>query len=266
LNTIRPLCCGIAAHASVLLDEEVVAAMRRQPGSLRGEPLPPNLLRHSDEQTIAALAALLSAVDSARLDDDFTDWGIVAASRFVGRTALAQAVVRFINEGPWGVSPHLIPHRSPHSPTGTLSQALKLHGPNCGAGGGPGAETEGLLTALGMLHASGAPGVWLVMSRMVPEGDCDLSVGRAFGTQLHALALALTPPGRVRPTLELDTSAGCGAPLTMDALDELLKRFSAGADVDCRLGDVGRLVLRHNAPAYAGPHTAVFALDPLRGW
>src|SRR5262245_48306452 len=116
-TTTRAVCCGLAAHASIRLDEEVVAGMRRQPGSLRGEPLPPNLLRHSDEQTIASLVALLAAIDSAQLADDFSDWGIVAASRFAGRPALAQAVVRFINEGPWGVSPHLIPHRSPHSLT-----------------------------------------------------------------------------------------------------------------------------------------------------
>src|SRR5262249_23566657 len=188
--------------------------------------------------------------------------------RFVGRPALAQAVVRFLTEGPWGVSPHLIPHRSPHSVTGTLSQALKLHGPNFGAGGGPRAETEGLLAALALLHATRVPCVWLVMSRMAPESDCNSETGRAPGTELHALALALTLPDRNRATLELEVAAGSGAALTMATLDETIGRFAAGADVEHSLGGIGRLLLRHKGPPYARPHATVFALDrdAARGW
>ena len=68
--------------------------------------------------------------------------------------------------------------------------------------------------------------------------------------------------------LELDATAGSGAPLTVAAFEEMLRRFAAGADVEHRLGDAGRLALRHNAPAYAGPHANVFALDrdAARGW
>ena len=177
--TIRAVCCGLAAHASIRLDEETVAGMRRQPGSLRGETLPPNLLRHSDEQTIASLAAVIAAVESARLADDFTDWGVVAASRFAGRPAIAQAVVPLRHRG--AVGRLAAPHPAPLAPLAVrhAQPGAEAARPELGAGGGPGAETEGLLAAVGLLHASRAPGIWLVISRMVPEGYCDSSTGRA---------------------------------------------------------------------------------------
>ena len=41
----------------------------------------------------------------------FTDWGVIGAPRFMGRAAMAQALQKFDQEGAWGISPHLIPHR-----------------------------------------------------------------------------------------------------------------------------------------------------------
>ena len=70
-------------------------------------------------------------------------WGILAASRFLGRSSLVVALDRFRSEGVWGVSPHLIPHYALHSPAGTLSLALGVHGPNLGIGGGLFSEFEG---------------------------------------------------------------------------------------------------------------------------
>lgn len=235
----------LAAFASRRLDQAAVAERRRQPGSLRASPLPANLLRHSDEQTIAALAAVLAAVEDFRLADDFADWGVVASTRFVGRPAVTQTIARFKSEGPWGVSPHVIPHRSPHSVPGTLSQALSLHGPNFAAGGGPGGEAEALLAAVALLHGAGVPGVWVVLSRLTPENDCDASTGRpAADVESHAVALALTRTGATR-TLELVVGDTPGGSLSLSVLEELLARFQAGADVEHPLNENGTIALRH---------------------
>jgi hypothetical protein len=268
--------CGLAASASRRLTVAALAEMRRQPGSLRGSPLPTNLLRHSDEQTIAGLAAVVAAVEGWRLSDDFTDWGVVAATRFVGRPSVTHIISRFLTEGAWGVSPHVIPHRSPHSVPGTLSQALALHGPNFAAGGGAGGEVEALLAAVALLHGAFLPGVWLVMSRLTPESDCDVTTGKpAADVEAHAVALALTRSPFPR-TLELVVArertekarSSLAGSLSLSDLDEALVRFDAGADVEHPLGCEGRLLLRHGTPAertekarssLAGPHAALFA-------
>ena len=65
----------------------------------------------------------------------------------MGRAAVAAGLQRYQNEGAWGASPHLPPHRSLHSPSGTISQLFKIHGPNYGVCGGPGCATEILAAA-----------------------------------------------------------------------------------------------------------------------
>ena len=94
---------------------------------------------------------------------------MVAASRYLGRASLAAALRSFAAEGVWGTSPHLIPHFALHSPSGTISLALGLHGPNLGVGGGLHAAAEGFLAALTWLTAGVVPGVWLVLSGWSPE-------------------------------------------------------------------------------------------------
>jgi hypothetical protein len=155
------------------------------------------MLRHADEQSIACVAAVLHAINAHRLGHDgpgrFRDWGVVAAPRFIGRDSLARDVPDFKNEGPWGVSPHVIPHRSLHSPSGAVSVALGIHGPNLGAGGGPGHEAEGLLAALSLLWG-GLPGVWLLISRIEPLTDTEAGKGAIpAGTAAVADAIALVP-------------------------------------------------------------------------
>jgi hypothetical protein len=238
--------CGLAAFASRRLAQPAVAELRRQPGTLRGRVLPANLLRHSDEQTVAALAAVIAAVEAFRPADDFANWGVVAATRFVGRPAVTQTISRFLNEGPWGVSPHVIPHRSPHSTPGTLSQALALHGPNFAAGGGAGGEAEALLAGVALLHAASLPGVWVVLSRLTPEGDCDPSTGSpAPDVEAHAIALALTQDVSER-AFEMEIAPGKGGGfLSLLALEEALDRFGAGEDVELPLDGFGTIALRH---------------------
>jgi hypothetical protein len=191
--TDKAVSCGLAAHAFRRAEVEQLAELRRQPGPAP-TPIPASLLRHSDEQTVVALAAVLLAIERSSLPWDFAEWGTVAAPRFVGRTSVAHSLPGFLAEGAWGVSPHLIPHHSVHSVSGTISQALALHGPNFGACGGPNADEEALLAAVTLLHEARLPGVWVVLSRLCPEGPCDRATGRAApGTTVEARALALTP-------------------------------------------------------------------------
>ena len=89
----------------------------------------------------AAVFAAIEAMGPARASS--RRWGVVAASRYLGRANLAAALRSFKAEGVWGTSPHLIPHFALHSPSGTISLALGLHGPNLGVGGGLHAAAEG---------------------------------------------------------------------------------------------------------------------------
>ena len=92
-----------------------VPALRRKPGPVpEGLGGPPSLLRNSDEQTIAATAAVFTAMAvMGRSGNEFKSWGVVAASRYLGRANLAVALRSFVAEGVWGTSPHLIPHFGP---------------------------------------------------------------------------------------------------------------------------------------------------------
>jgi hypothetical protein len=111
------------------------------------------------------MAALLQAIirhDLTRVD--FADWGVLAAPRFLGRLTTIQALDRFAAEGAWGISPHLIPHRTLHAISGTISQALQIHGPNLGVGGGPDAALEVMRVAAAFLANRDIPGFWVIMS------------------------------------------------------------------------------------------------------
>ncbi len=237
-------------------------ALRQRPGPPCGEPLTASALKHLDEQTLVGLAAVYHAIAQHGLSETcFTDWGILAAPRFLGRANLAVALHRFHLEGAWGISPHLIPHHSLHSLSGTISQALKVHGPNFGVGGGPHAADEGLLTAAALLAGDTVPGVWLILTgyspELIPENPGTQGT-QANGKQTPfpdcgAVALALTNPrptpgiskvseghpvgARTRPGLQLQIAAGpmpdgdgeqaLGVPLF--SLESLLETFQAPA-------------------------------------
>jgi hypothetical protein len=171
--------------------------------------VPPSFLKHADEQTVACLAAVLEAIAASNLAPEgpgvFARWAAVCGPRFIGRDVIAQAVPNFRTEGPWGVSPHVIPHRSLHSPSGALSVALGIQGPNLGAGGGNGSEAEALLTALTLLWGQKPPGVWLVTSSQSLDGV----------TEACALALASDGEG---PVLSLRIGHQAGEPFSLASL------------------------------------------------
>jgi hypothetical protein len=184
----------IAGHGLFRMSPGDVPALRRQPG-----PTPegwggvaPSVLRYSDEQSVAATAATFTAITRMGAPRvDFVGWGVVAASRYLGRANLAVALHDFLAEGVWGTSPHLIPHFALHSPAGTISLALGLHGPNIGVGGGLHAAAEGFLAALTWVSGGIVPGVWLVLSGWSPELVPDSSGSRPAALECQALAIAL---------------------------------------------------------------------------
>jgi len=232
------LSCRVAAVALVRVAAEDMPARRKAPGPVCGEQVSPAFLKNADEQTVACLAAVLQATHDAGLAPDgptaFREWGVVAAPRFVGRDVIRRDVMDFLKEGPWGVSPHVIPHRSLHSPSGAVSVALGIRGPNLGAGGGPGGDAEGLLAALALLWERRLPGVWLLLSRVEPLVEADQPKGQLPpGTCAVAAAFALTLAG-AGPTLSLEP--GDGGPLSAEAL-------LAGRP--CAVPGLGRVSLRH---------------------
>jgi len=194
-----PIVAGkVLGHGLFRMSPGDVPALRRRPGPIPygwGD-VPPSLLRYSDEQTIAGTAAVFTAIESMRVSRDrFEGWGVVAASRYLGRAHLALALRSFVAEGVWGTSPHLIPHFALHSPAGTISLALGLHGPNVGVGGGLHAAAEGFLAALTWVSAGGMPGVWLVLSGWSPELVPDRRGNGPAAGECQALAIALVAGG-----------------------------------------------------------------------
>ncbi len=99
----------------------------------------------------------------------YSEWGVLAAPNLLGRLCTMQSLLSFRKDGAWGISPHLIPHNSLHAVSGTISQALHLHGPNFGVSGGPKAVTEAFLAAATMVSENNVPGLWVVLSGHEPE-------------------------------------------------------------------------------------------------
>jgi hypothetical protein len=205
--------CAVVAHAYLRVPTAAVASLRKPLHPCTGEPLPVSLLKNADDQTVAAIAAVSEAIRGHSLAGrDFTDWGVVGAPRFLGRAAMGHVLHRFRQEGAWGISPHLIPHRSLHAVSGTLSLALKIHGPNFGVGGGPLAESEGLAVATALVGGGDLPGVWAVLTGYDPEVIPPDPAAKApeglagYVPPCIAVALALTAAGPDTPGLRLEVS------------------------------------------------------------
>lgn len=211
----RAVACAVLAAGTLRATADMIPALRQSPGPEVGDPYPTSFLKHADEQTVAGLAAVFRAIHHHGLKQmPFVDWGVVAAPRFLGRATLAVALERFALEGAWGVSPHLIPHRSLHSISGTVSQALGIKGPNFGVGGGPLAADEAFLVAGTLLAENRLPGLWVVLTAWEPEPVLEgptmkSSAGpRPADSDFVAAALALAPLSARWQGARLDIGAG----------------------------------------------------------
>jgi hypothetical protein len=274
-STEAPVACAVRAFGTLRASGEALPPLRQTLQLPGGQPLPTSFLKHSDEQTVVGLAAVFQAIQRFRLTDTpFTQWGVLAAPRFMGRATLAVALQRFALEGAWGVSPHLIPHRSLHSLSGTVSQALAIHGPNFGVGGGAQGAAEILLAAAALLADGQAPGVWCVLTGWDPEPVLEPPAGftpipgpRAADAVCSAVALALTvcPPAWDGPCLSLHLEAerpvlngkaghaphanGRAETLALFQLEGLLEVLADGRTPSAtwRLGSRGRVTFERGA-------------------
>jgi hypothetical protein len=210
-NAPRPVRCDVIAHLAFRAPLASIADLRRQPGPPGSPVVPATFLKNADEQTVAGLSAILHAIAACGLQNtSFTDWGVLAAPRFLARSTMVVTLQRFMTEGAWGISPHVIPHRALHSLSGTISNALKMNGPNFGVGGGPAGATEVLLAAVSMLERLRLPGLWVVWTAIEPEGELDIAGRADHSAECRALAVALAPTSADRNaiTLQLEGQNG----------------------------------------------------------
>jgi hypothetical protein len=249
LDEERCLLSEVLGHGLFRMSPAAVPELRRKSAPIPAgwSPLPPSVLRNSDEQTVAGLCAVFAAITSMNMPAGHCEqWGVIAASRFLGRANLARALQTFLAEGVWGTSPHLIPHFALHSASGTISLALGLHGPNLGVGGGVHAAAEGFLTALTWLSSGAVPGVWLVLTGWSPELVPDRAGGPPKAAECHALAIAMKTIGSparrpaIRARLDADGRPSA-APVDLLALAELLANAAAGKPRTIATDPLGRL-------------------------
>ena len=195
--------CAVTSYATTRLTYDAVNALRKQSDTLPGA-LGNSVLRHSDEQTLTALVAVKDAISRFEAPpEDFQNWGVVFSTRYLGRTAFAQALNKFAVDGPWNVSVQVVPNRSLHSPASMLGLALGCHGPCVGVGGGLDGEPDAWLTAISLLDQQSLPGIWLVFSGWEPDERIDIEGTPLTETSCTTLALALQPASTANPTARL---------------------------------------------------------------
>jgi hypothetical protein len=224
---------------------DAIQHIRRNPESTLGLELPTSTLKHLDVQTVAGLAAVCRAAgESDRSLADFHDWGVLAAPHFLGQSIVVSSLIRFRAEGAWGVSPHVIPHHSLHSLSGTVSQVLKIRGPNLGIGGGQGGTGEALFAAAAWLGRRRVPGVWVVLTTLDPLTELGAEGEIPPGTHCVGVAVALVASRVDGPGLRLHIAPGTGH--TEPRLD--LFQLYAGLDQVRSARGSGSLVLSTATP------------------
>lgn len=183
----------VAAWGCVRYSLAEIEQLRKKPPGDFPAVVTPAFFKHSDEQTIASVGALVRAIRDFEMPlDQFQSWSIAAAPRFMGRTALAAGMHRYETDGPWGTSVQTVPHRSQHSVASTLSLVLGARGPCIGAGSGHGSDVEVLLTSLSLLNDKHSAGTWVVMSGFDPELKIDRAGKPITDSACAAVAIALT--------------------------------------------------------------------------
>jgi hypothetical protein len=191
MSTRPERCLSLAGWGTARADLASIAAMRKSLPSWVPAGTPGHFLKHADEQTVLAVAAVDQAIRATNSPTTAYDqWAIIAAPRFIGRLAGTAALDRFSRGGGSALSPHLIPQHSLHSPSGALSILLASRKPNFGVGGAADSLAEGLLAAL-TLPVTDCQGVWLIGSSWDPEPQID-EQGSCINQPVgYAAALAL---------------------------------------------------------------------------
>lgn len=201
----------VVTHAMVACRLSEIEALRSGGWPAGSPALPARFLRHSDEQTVVSMHAVLAAI--ARLPEprpSFDRYGVITAPCQAGRISAAQTLVQAAAIGGAAVSTRIVPECSLHSPAGAVSVGLGMHGPNIGVGGGPEAVSEGLFTAVSWLRPTGpaiCDGVWLLVSGWDEEPALDAAGKPTTDPICRAVAIALTPPCAGRLALHVQVDA-----------------------------------------------------------
>jgi len=184
-------CLHLSSWGTARAELSAVAALRKSLPAWAPKDTAGHFLKHADEQTVLAVAAMDEAIRSSGRDrNHFRQLAIIAAPRFIGRIAGGVTLHRYSRGGGPAISPHLIPQHSLHSISGALSILLASRQPNFGVGGTGNSLVEGLLAALGF-HHRGCHGTWLIATGWDPEPQLDDAGNCCNSPVCHAVALAL---------------------------------------------------------------------------
>jgi hypothetical protein len=235
---------AVITYAGLSIPLSEVESLRAKPGESSSIAQISKTLRNSDPQTVAGVAALLQAIAKAGWQNrSFADWGIVGCPRFVGRMVICNVIWRFFTDPKYSINPHIIPNYSLHSPSGTASVAMRMHGQNLGVGGGPGNAAEGLVTALSILDDGRLPGIWLLLSEFEPEPRPDEQGNATNEVHVHAVAMALQKSANGVGTLKLNWNSKAHG--TSASIKDLVSYLSVRATNpwDCIFAGLGKLEL-----------------------
>lgn len=225
-----PLLCSLVVHDWASVTAAGMGAARTLAATINPDSLSAKVLKQVDDQVVVALQ-VFHAINNNGANNliDSDHWGLVAASRSVGRRRVHDSVAKYRVNGAWTTSPNIIPHCSLHSLPGLLSQALRLHGPNLGAGGMAGREGEAISAALSLLHGERLPGVWVVLTGWEHE-TLETDSGRC---QAAVLGLVRARPGL--PCLSF-LPGRSGRSLNTFTLESLIDSIRHGSESIWNLG------------------------------
>jgi hypothetical protein len=238
---------AIESWGSACIPLAAIAPLRKKLPAWVPDSVAGHFLKYTDEQTVAAVAAVDRAIQTHQIDlRKQRHWPIIAAPRFLGRVAGPAVIHGYDRGGPQSVSPHIIPQNSLHSVSGALSILLASRGPNVGVGGGPESLDDAILAAFSLPGSGQAVGCWLVATAWDPEPVADRDCRPQNEPVCHALAL----------TLRFAAAAGaCG---------ELTLRSSAASQIanpptECR-ASVAQLVKQLEESPMAGAFRLAWTL------
>ena len=136
-----------------------IAKLRTELNPSLPNPLSTSILKYLDDQTVIALQCTHQATKEIK---NLANWGVIVSPKHPGRKRVSGAFDKFKLESAWGISPHLVPYDSLHSPSGIVSLAYQMNGINLGAGGFAGMEGQGLLAGFTSLENNFAEGLVLI--------------------------------------------------------------------------------------------------------
>lgn len=261
------LAVQIAGWGYARLRAAEFAGLRRSLPAWAVEGTPLHFFKHADEQTMLAVHAVDNAIQRHGLDPKSqAAFGVIAAPRFLGRTAATAVIRRYLKDGAQGVTPHIISQHSLHSVSGAISVLLGCQGPNLGVGGGPRALDDVLLTQLTLFSPKNIPGVWLVGTAWDPEPIIDRDGICLNDPECFAFALAVQSAvaGNQHTAGTLRLRSSPRATTSPRAPAEFIPAEITAADFvrQMQAADLRQTSLQMSWPLAWGPHLAIELTQP----